>query len=89
MKSFANCPPVITEKTLDKLSENCPKLLRVFRPTKYPKTAKGRQIYARRMNADSKLRKVHRIVNILFHSKQSRFDYDSVESCSDEDCAEH
>jgi hypothetical protein len=83
--------PAITKSTLDKLSENCPKLLRVFRPLKGPKrvVGVGPQIYARRLNKDAKLHRVHRIEKNEPPSKQPRLDYDSVESCSDEDCMEH
>jgi hypothetical protein len=42
-------------------------------------------ILARRMNAGSKFRRVRRIQKVMVNGSPLKFDYDSVESCSDDD----
>jgi hypothetical protein len=81
--------PTIMQSTLNKLGKNCPKLLRVFATPKST-TPKERRIFARRLNKDSKFRKVHLLRKEFDDGNRLRFDYDSVDSCcSDVDCGEH
>jgi hypothetical protein len=81
--------PTITKTTLDKLDEHCPKLLRIFRTNfNWPKVTVP-LIFARRMNGASGFRKVHLVKKKVGRGKNFKFDYDSLESCSDDDCMEH
>jgi hypothetical protein len=77
---------LISQSTLDKLAKNCPKLLRLMGVNLYS-GSDDPFIYARRMNAAAKFRKVRPIWKIV-DGIQLQFDYDSVESCSsdEEEC---
>jgi hypothetical protein len=76
-------PTRFSRTTLDKLAENCPKLLRFFGVD----TEETDSImYAQRLNAAAKFRRVRPIRGEV-NGIELKFDYDSVESCtSDEDC---
>jgi hypothetical protein len=63
----------ISRTSLDNLADNCPKLLRLS-------ASGGLTILAGRMNSTSKFSKVRKV-----RSRPLKFDYDSVESCSDQD----
>jgi hypothetical protein len=60
------------------LGVHCPKLLRVYGSSLEP------TIMVQRMNKDQKFRRVRQVQKVI-NDERLRFDYDSVEDCSDDD----